>query len=737
MAATTIKLSTDVKNIVDKLEDLGKQLRENRYLFAEEFGASANSVISAMKELDKIRVHAHQLLEGETIMASALRHKLNTHVSKLQAEAAAAVISARQSNQARLSELQTQVTLMSEEASSLLKRHEVVGLHNDVLLPQLKQLQAAHSDKVKILNEKMLERAGMQIFLNETIEQLDDTGSKILDIEEEIHILQDNLKLKRQHISKEREELLKSLEGTKMQLNQQNEENRDLKNDLHVEEYESAQVELSVKESVASIENVKREISSLIVTQNQLKSEAMSKEVEKRSLIQDGERIKKDMELFGYQHSVKKKQAEEIINQLIAEVELADTESKKLKDVYKAVKSEWKVANEDYDSISYSLNAVKESVASAKESLMRESEEGVKLETEKNELEFRLTQIQETHKVNVQLFKEEITEYKDKLAHEHKIRQSAEENYKDLELLIQQQLLDQSEIMTTLNMKLKESKKAGDTLHSKIVTLDNSISQCETSIERLNKEISERKSHLSRRSTQLEEQLNILEESIAELTDDIKDATDQLLEAEPLRDSLEEEYASAMEEYEESKRIMIELKNKRSGLSDACQRLERELEKIHIPQAHLRMETLRCRTYARKNLRERKVIVDDLEEKLREKRTKLNTILFHNDRIREASKKLEKECNGYASYSEGSAEREKRLIGRLEQMKTDLEKQWQESKELAKVYHERDSGIVETLTSLQEKSSKQMKELSVVSSQFTQEMNIFNKFLLRLSKRKK
>ena len=41
------------------------------------------------------------------------------------------------------------------------------------------------------------------------------------------------------------------------------------------------------------------------------------------------------------------------------------------------------------------------SVASAKESLMRESEEGVKLETEKNELEFRLTQIQETHKYRI------------------------------------------------------------------------------------------------------------------------------------------------------------------------------------------------------------------------------------------------------------------------------------------------------------------------------------------------
>ena len=45
------------------------------------------------------------------------------------------------------------------------------------------------------------------------------------------------------------------------------------------------------------------------------------------------------MDLYVYQHSVKKKQAEEIINQLIAEVDLADSETKKLKNTYKAVKA--------------------------------------------------------------------------------------------------------------------------------------------------------------------------------------------------------------------------------------------------------------------------------------------------------------------------------------------------------------------------------------------------------------
>ena len=58
-------------------------------------------------------------------------------------------------------------------------------------------------------------------------------------------------------------------------------------------------------------------------------------------------------------------------------------------------------------------------------------------------------------------------------------------------------------------------------------------------------------------------------------------------------------------------------------------------------QARLRMETLKCRAYARKNLRDRNVTVDDLEAKLREKRARLSTVLWHNEKIR----KVRNQCS--------------------------------------------------------------------------------------------
>lgn len=51
------------------------------------------------------------------------------------------------------------------------------------------------------------------------------------------------------------------------------------------------------------------------------------------------ERIQKEMDIVSHHFSVKKKQAEEVINQLIGEVELAMSESKRLKDIYRTVKA--------------------------------------------------------------------------------------------------------------------------------------------------------------------------------------------------------------------------------------------------------------------------------------------------------------------------------------------------------------------------------------------------------------
>ena len=44
------------------------------------------------------------------------------------------------------------------------------------------------------------------------------------------------------------------------------------------------------------------------------------------------------------------------------------------------------------------------------------------------------------------------------------------------------------------------------------------------------------------------------------------------------------------------------------------------------------METLKCRTYARKNLQDQKVFVQNMESKVLERERKLKAILIENDK---------------------------------------------------------------------------------------------------------
>ena len=44
------------------------------------------------------------------------------------------------------------------------------------------------------------------------------------------------------------------------------------------------------------------------------------------------------------------------------------------------------------------------------------------------------------------------------------------------------------------------------------------------------------------------------------------------------------------------------------------------------------METLKCRAYARKNLQDQKIFVQNMESKVRERERKLKAILIENDK---------------------------------------------------------------------------------------------------------
>ena len=77
---------------------------------------------------------------------------------------------------------------------------------------------------------------------------------------------------------------------------------------------------------------------------------------------------------------------------------------------------------------------------------------------------------------------------------------------------------------------------------------------------------------------------------------------------------------------------LIALKNRKTGLTETCQRLERELESLKQPQQKLRIDTMRGRAHAREIMRNQRVSVMGMERRVAERKLRLHKIETENDR---------------------------------------------------------------------------------------------------------
>jgi chromosome segregation ATPase len=373
-------------------------------------------------------------------------------------------------------------------------------------------------------------------------------------------------------------------------------------------------------------------------------------------------------------------------------------------------------------------------VDNAKQSLMKESEDGVRLETEKKDLEFRLNQVHENHKVNVQLYKEDIADTREKLLRERKIRQTADEKYNELQTKIHDQLSKQMKVVHTLTASLEKFEQEDKILSDKEKELQENIDRHKSNISTLTKEFDGLQKHLNQRQVQLDEQLTSLEDSIAVLQEEIIDSTEQLTVLEPQSITLEEEYNDITAQYDEAKKNMIDLKNYKISLMETCQRTTKELEKMHIPQEKLRMDTLICRAYARKHLQEQQKYMEDIEKKVNDRESKLKAVLVENEKFEKAISYLESECARFNMYCDTSTDRECSYEAKLHDRHKFLQDKQKENEDNEKFYAMKDKELLASLANLQIDGTEQIHKLSSLSRQFDEEMKQFNSFLKRLAK---
>lgn len=214
-----------VNSAVEKLQELGHCIRARKYGVEHVDTSGVDVVIKALRDLEAERQKLHELLEAETITASVLRYKLQYLPSDIKYEIQGAVHSARQSNEAEIKRLKTQLNTIIKNIESLEKRHHDLAEENARLEPERNEMQIGHDEIIALLNQKMADKASKQITLNETRDKLRETYKKIIELEDSIVQLKEDLAHEREEARQEKEKLKQSVADTQKKAEEQRKTN--------------------------------------------------------------------------------------------------------------------------------------------------------------------------------------------------------------------------------------------------------------------------------------------------------------------------------------------------------------------------------------------------------------------------------------------------------------------------------------------------------------------------------
>eukprot|EP00731_Ephydatia_muelleri_P027705 Em0019g578a len=603
-------------------------------------------IATSLKELNAKRQKAHELLEAETIKSSVLRHKLASFPHKLRAEMTAALGSARETNSTLIMDLQAQLATIGDKATHATKRQEVLMLHNEVLRPEAKALSRKHEDLVKKVNALMAKKAQMKITLNDTQDRLQSTQSHAHSIEKELEQLEQEMRTKQEEFAREKQCLLDVLERTRRQHTKQLEDNHSAGVEATRVEGQAVEAKFKEDEKQMMLVTAESRLQTFLNQEAEIRAKLAQGRERIKELLTQGEAISRHTdEELDKAYTLKSAGMKEKAVQYQKETVLTELDTEKLQATMKNLRKTLKVVEEARNIQALSLADAKENVQAAKRTLLFHAGETSRLQEEAREAQLKLSQLQDSHKMNAQMLQDKASVLRDRLSSERKHRQSTELSHSDIQQELAKYNSEHSKAMSQLQARLETSRDLHSHMSDKQTQLKIQVEDREREIQKLSGSLEATKSHLSKAQLSLQNEIPSLEESVSVMRNEAHCHQQTLQVIEPQCKELEERCNTQSESYETKKKEVIALLNKKAGLEDTLTRQQRQLESIHLPQERLRMEALKWRAHTRVSVRCSSQEVHDLEAKVSAGHQKLLAVQVENKRIEEALAILDKLCD--------------------------------------------------------------------------------------------
>ncbi|CAF4500284.1 unnamed protein product, partial [Rotaria sp. Silwood2] len=487
------QISISIRNAVHHLKQLGESFQIN--IFTETDLNNIDYVADTLMALEKEIIKLYVDYETESIESSRLRHRLKILPTTIKNEIQAAVNMARESNVSVIQTLQKELDTHLEKVREYTDQDKQLTAAINGLQAEKNALQQQYDTTITEVNQRVSDKATLQITLNETRDTVRETNQHTFDLEEDIMALKECLMQERNEARQEKVRLEEEIATTFKRYEEQEKANELLKKNVDAANHKVSETELQLRTMYRERErfdNENDEVKKKIQEQNELF------EMEQREhdrLLQERLQFTESCGIALLDYQTKKASLEQ---RAVVAQERTNEETEKLKTLKQKHEGVAKKIEEHVEAsktLESTITETGKGLEEIKQDIATKLEKTAKLNLDNAETTKELESMREAHQMMVDSLKLQMATLEKELQH---IRNTRVSKQKDRETLLK-----------TIE-QIKLSSRNNDVQHNRFVT--------QTTVKVTN--LSERKTILDRNAREDQIQINQLGQKLSSLTDE-------------------------------------------------------------------------------------------------------------------------------------------------------------------------------------------------------------------------
>lgn len=723
--------STIIENACQHLRDLSQYLLEERDC-QETDKRGVPIIVEALLELDQERTKLHDALEAETIKASILRHKLLHVPLDTEKEIENAVLDARNENMAEIAEVQDALNTTQNTIKNLKLQLEALQEHDSQLNPVKEKISFTHDDMVSDLNFLLNDKAQVQIELNETWEEVKCTKKNIHRTEDGILQLHEDLINERDQAKIQRKELRASILKTK-----QLKEEQLVANDGAVRQIEKLKcnltdVKIQNTDRRRDLRLLNKKCDNLYGALDTMKAACIGDQDKFQVVVESGKEIGSNFAVMVKEYEARRVDQESQLLKVHKELGEATQNAAKLEKERNQLHNTLKGAKTAAGRSAASLRLLNESLKNSKQELLDQSEEAARLKRENAELEFRIQQANEGHKLNVELLTGQIEEVRESLSYEVEQKNACQ---REREKLRKKELGWKKEYqfkMNQLTIRIHALKEQNTQLVKDVGILKSDILEGQTLVKELRKKDKIEREESMYVQDELNNDIMELDNLIIKTNVTLVKLQDTLEEMKPVFTDKEAQLVEEQASYEEKKKTTVEMKGEKQSLDDKITKLKRDIKRLQMPREKLNAQIRDSRFQSLNQIREQARENLDTEQNIDLMHNKMTLMKQQNARIIEHTDLLEKDVVGIVTNILNTNRGNRKFLKELKEKKADLKNSYKKDLEMDGLYASVDLGILSDITEMHHTTEMRQEKIADIRGQLEEQLTKMDNFIFRV-----